>query len=141
MNEADELRRLVRSTGLRATSARVAVLRVLRRAEVPLSHAEIAVELEHSGVDRGTIFRNLADLSECGLLKRSELGDHVWRFSVVDPQHPDDGHPHFVCAACGSVTCLHDGDLEAAVRRVAADIGQTSEVLLRGICSGCDRHS
>jgi Fur family transcriptional regulator, ferric uptake regulator len=137
MDELEEMRELIRGAGLRATSARLAVLRVLRRAESPLSHAEIAEILAEQGIDKATIFRNLADLTECNLASRSELGDHVWRFEAVDPDHPDDGHPHFVCTTCGTVSCLADPELEKTTRRSARKLGRVVEVLLRGVCREC----
>ena len=131
------IREAIRETGLRATSARIAVLRILRAATAPLSHAEVADELESSGIDRATVFRNLTDLTEQGLARRSELGDHVWRFEAVDPNHADDGHPHFVCSVCGTVSCVESTELEKMTRRVANRIGKVVEVLLRGVCRQC----
>ena len=43
----------------------------------------------------------LLGLTEAGLARRADLGDHVWRFEAIDPNHVDDGHPHFVCSVCG----------------------------------------
>lgn len=137
MEEVQELRELIRKAGLRATSARLAVMRMLRQASSPLSHAEIAEQLAEQGIDKATIFRNLTDLTECGLASRTELGDHVWRFEAVDPDHPDDGHPHFVCTVCGTVSCLNDAELEQTTRRSARPVGRVLEVLLRGICRKC----
>lgn len=136
-DDLDEIRDAIRQTGLRATSARIAVLRILRAAAAPVSHAEVADELESTGIDRATVFRNLTDLTEHDLARRSELGDHVWRFEAVDPDHVDDGHPHFVCSVCGTVSCVESTELEKMTRRVANKVGKVVEVLLRGICRQC----
>ena len=74
------LQELLRGAGLRSTSARIAVLQCLRSAKSPLSHAELADELTPLGLDKATVFRNLSDLTDAGLVVRTELGDHVWRF-------------------------------------------------------------
>lgn len=139
MEDVRDLRDRIREAGLRATSARLAVLRILRQATSPLSHAEIAELLAEQGFDKATIFRNLTDFTECGLVSRSELGDHVWRFEAIDPNHPDDGHPHFVCTSCGTVSCINDRELEKSTRRSAQGVGRVIEVLLRGICRKCSR--
>lgn len=128
----------IRASGLRATPARIASLVELRSATAPLTHADLADRLEAIGVDKTTAFRNLNDLATVGLLRRTELGDHLWRFEAVDPrQQHDEGHPHFLCVDCGSVTCLSEVQLTAASRRRSEAVGRITEILLRGHCHGC----
>ena len=73
-------RALLSKVGLRMTGARMAVMRWLQDAKRPATHAEIAEDLVPLGFDKATVYRNLTDLAEAGLVTRSELGDHVWRF-------------------------------------------------------------
>lgn len=80
--EVDEIRTLVRNSGLRSTAARITVIQFLRQATSPLTHAEIAEDLTPMGFDKATVYRNLIDLAEAGLVKRTELGDHAWRFEL-----------------------------------------------------------
>lgn len=117
---------LIRKFGLRCTPARVAVLEILSKMGKPMSHAEVGDALESKNFDRATIFRNLTDLAEVGLLSRIDLGDHVWRFEVKS------AHPHFVCTDCGDISCLSDTDIQVSTKRVAV-----SEVLLKGHCEDC----
>ena len=120
ISEIDEIRALLRAAGLRCTAARLAVVQSLRRADSPRSHAEVADELVPLGFDKATVFRNLVDLADAGLVIRSELGDHVWRFELRSEEDPDGGgHPHFVCVDCGSVTCLTDVEFNEATKRRA----------------------
>ena len=77
-----EIRSEIRGAGMRSTAPRISVLERLRRAVAPLSHAEITEELVPLGFDRATIYRNLVDLAEAGLVSRVELGDHVWRYEI-----------------------------------------------------------
>ncbi len=137
-DETAEIRQLVREAGLRCTASRVAVLRELRKSKSPVTHADVAENLADVGFDKATVYRNLIDLAEVGLASRTELGDHVWRFEARDPSKPEEAeHPHFVCIDCGSVTCLSDGGLNSTTRREAADIGQVTEILLKGRCKSC----
>ena len=132
------IRERVRATGLRCTAARLAVMRTLASAGRPVSHAEVADTLADQGLDKATVFRNLNDLAEVGLVNRSELGDHVWRFELRDPNAADGGqHPHFMCVDCGGVTCLSDVEFDPATRRRAAQIGVVTEILLKGRCRKC----
>lgn len=128
----------IRDAGLRATPARTATLIFLRQTSAPITHAEVAEHLSCIGVDKATAFRNLNDLTEAGLLRRTEVGDHVWRFESVDPSSAGDaGHPHFLCVDCGTVTCLENVQLTAGSRRQSASVGEVTEILLRGHCNDC----
>src|SRR5262245_17344822 len=106
----DALRSRIRSAGLRSTPARLAVLRALERRTTPATHADLAQELVPLGFDKATVYRNLIDLTDAGMLARTELGDHVWRFELRRPasdRHTGE-HPHFLCVDCGEVACLDD---------------------------------
>jgi Fur family ferric uptake transcriptional regulator len=132
----------LRTVGLRATSARAVVLRALMTADKPLSHAEASDRVRRQGLDRATVYRNLMDLVEAGLAQRSDLGDHVWRFShVADPaSRPHEAHPHFVCTECGQVQCLPEKAVAIAkARRVPKAVRQRHVAIqVRGRCDDCD---
>ncbi|MCC6526702.1 MAG: transcriptional repressor [Polyangiaceae bacterium] len=140
----------IRARGLRATAPRIAVLELLGRARTPQSHATIAEALVGSGWDRATIYRNLVAMTEAGLLRRADLGDHVWRFELRRPgpgarapAHERPGrtveHPHFLCDSCGEVTCLSDSAVEiragAAVPRAVRR--KRVAIQIQGRCDRC----
>jgi Fur family ferric uptake transcriptional regulator len=142
MSGADsaELRDAIRATGLRATASRIAVLRELRRARRPLSHAEIVETLESETWDRATLYRNLTDLVGAGLARKVELGDRVWRFdgSSGVAVHDASLHPHFVCTVCGSVSCLPGAAVTTQGTEAPNAVrNQHVEVQLRGVCDSC----
>ena len=107
-------------------------------ASSPLTHAEVADELQELGIDKATVFRNLNDMVNAGLLRRTELGDHFWRFELIteDEQHGS-AHPHFVCVDCGVVSCMDDVKLTAGSLRLSQEFGEVTEILLRGHCHDC----
>jgi len=134
----DLVKHAIRETGLRATPARIATLQLLRESPSPLTHAVVAEHLAASGVDKATAFRNLNDMTDAGLLRRTEVGDHVWRFEAIDPDSTHDAsHPHFLCVDCGAVSCLDDVKLTIGSQRAAAKVGQVTEILVRGHCNEC----
>ena len=98
-----ETRASIRAAGLRGTMPRIAVLSYLQSMTTPLSHAEIFDALEEQGFDRATIYRNLVDLTEVGLLLRTDVGDHVWRYELrrMGQAEQQTEHPHFMCTDCG----------------------------------------
>jgi Fur family ferric uptake transcriptional regulator len=56
-----------------------------------------------------TLYRNLIDLAEAGIVRRTDHGDHVWRYELKTSEDGHDTtHPHFVCTDCGEVACLPD---------------------------------
>lgn len=126
---------------MRSTGPRVAVLAYLRKATAPLSHTEIHEALADRGYDRATIYRNLMDLAEAGLVTRSDLGDHVWRFELRGTKAggDEDGHPHFVCVDCGEVSCLPDQAVKvrAATGAPKALATKQVEVQIKGRCDDC----
>jgi Fur family transcriptional regulator, ferric uptake regulator len=136
------VKHLLQSGGLRCTGPRVAVLRQLAKQPAPISHGDLADELAHLGFDRATIYRNLTDLTEAGLVVRNDL-DHVWRFELNrgGVEHRL-AHPHLVCSDCGTVSCLSDVDVVITSRqgtrkkRRRVEI-ERLEVQLRGLCERC----
>ena len=136
--KTEELRQTIREAGLRATPARVATLELLHRAASPLTHADVAEHLAERGIDKATAYRNLNDMTDAGLLRRTELGDHVWRFEPIgEGAHEQADHPHFVCVNCGSVSCLNEIKLTKKSLSTSKQFGEITEILLRGHCKNC----
>lgn len=136
--ELESLRAELRAKNLRATPSRIAVLELVRASATPLSHAEAADKLALKAWDRATIYRNLTDLADAGLLRRADLGDHVWRFEAVRDDHGGaEKHPHFVCVECGGVECLPGVELSAKKSVPRAVRAREVEIQLRGVCDAC----
>ncbi|MEJ7603545.1 MAG: Fur family transcriptional regulator [Kofleriaceae bacterium] len=136
----EELRAIVRERGLRATPSRLAVLELLRADDdgQPMSHAEVVQRLAASPWDPATIYRNLTDLVEAGLARRTDLGDHIWRFEALRDAHDRAGHPHFVCTECGTIACLPVMELVIPRAKTPRAVKQRQiEVQLRGLCDTC----
>jgi len=134
------LRDRLREAGLRATSARVAVLRYFLVNPGSLTHADLVEGLAGQGWDRATLYRNLTDLTEAGLLKRSDMGDHLWRYELLTAEsHTSEHHPHFMCLECGEVSCLPEGAIAVtADPRLPRSLQKGSvELQVRGICDNC----
>ena len=131
----------IREAGMRVTAPRLAVLRHLAAQPTPVSHSEIVDGL--ISWDRATVFRNLVDLTESGLVRRIDVGDHVWRYEYATEGGLPEGHPHFTCISCGEVTCL-DGVsvamtptlVKPAAPNFVPDLAHV-EIHLRGRCVRC----
>ncbi len=135
------LRQTLHEAKLRATGARMAVLELLRTASAPLSHGEIAEILQDGPWSRATLYRNLIDLERAGLVRRTQLGEPVWRFEDAAKEHGVRSHPHFLCSSCGKMICLPGLTLSpggADGCRQAIEQGGF-EIQLRGRCDDCRR--
>jgi Fur family ferric uptake transcriptional regulator len=138
IDDVADARKMLKTAGLRSTPARISVINALRRSDKPQTHAELSDKLVPLGFDKATVFRNLADLTEAELVIRTELGDHVWRFELRDPNHDRSSHPHFVCMDCGMVSCIEDMPLPSQSTRQSLNIARISEVLVKGHCGTCE---
>jgi Fur family transcriptional regulator, ferric uptake regulator len=139
-----EWKERIRKAGLRSTGARVAVLRLMERATRPLTHQEVSSQLEGAGFDHATIFRNLNDLTDVGLLSRGDLGDHVWRFEFRRGGVDHKGqHPHFICTSCGEVECLPDRvvSVQPTAHTPRALKRKGVIVQIQGRCDSCERQA
>ena len=130
----------------RSTRQRHAILAALRAAQRPLLPTEILELAQHDtpGIGIATIYRNLIDLTEAGLVRRSDVGDHVWRFELLGAEgqaHEDREHAHFVCDSCGDVQCLPAESVKLDVGRGAPRSVRKNAVAiqLRGTCDDCER--
>ena len=129
----------IRGAGLRATASRVTVLDMLHRSNRPISHAEVVAELKAFTWDQSTLYRNLIDLSEAGLVRRSEVGDRTWRFEISCEHGHSDHIAHFLCRDCGDIACLPELIVapKGSDRLPLALTRGEIEVQVLGSCDGC----
>jgi Fur family ferric uptake transcriptional regulator len=137
MNKS-QAKQLLRTRGLRATSPRVAVLRVLERSERPISHSEVLEDLGDSDWDPATIYRNLIKLRDAGVAPVVSQAGGVDRYALQ--LEPGDGHrhAHFNCNDCGRLSCL-PAELTASMSvdgRWLESIKRAT-VHLHGACPDC----
>lgn len=137
--EHDFERAQLQAAGLRVTPTRLAVLRLLRAAERSVTHQEVSRSLGDIGFESTTIYRSLIALVDAGLARRTDVGDHVWRFQAADADPEEHEHPHFFCVQCGGVECMPDVEvLVPRGSRVPESVNrQAIEVQVRGRCDNC----
>jgi len=127
------LHSLLRSAGLRATTARVALLQELSGVRGPCAASGLA-ERVAATCDRPTVYRNLATLVAAGIVQElGRAGGQSW-FRLVDGD-ADTSAAVFVCNDCGGAFALavHVDVAEPQWRQVLAD----TSLLMAGTCPGC----
>ena len=140
-NSLDNLRRSLRDAGLRVTQSRIAVLRALQAARQPMSHSDLIDALHSESWDQATLYRNLNDLVNAGLLQPAASGGRVQGYEMAGSSSPArHGHAHFVCNDCGAAECIDELKLppprHSAHFRRALKAG-TFDIQVRGICDSC----
>lgn len=133
----DEAKQLLRGRGLRSTVPRLAVLKALAGAADPISHSELVRRLGPSDWDPATVYRNLVKLSEAGLVSRVRGVGGMDRYALAT-QGELHTHPHFLCEACGRVTCLPDAlSVSVTAKEPWAASVRAAALQLRGRCPEC----
>jgi Fur family transcriptional regulator, ferric uptake regulator len=126
--------------GYRSGGARRGLLELLAGQRCALSALEIEQLLAQGSrrVSRASVYRNLEELEQVGVVQRVEIGEGISRFEPV--RHGHGHHHHMVCDRCGRLEPFADEGLERAIKRLAErvplDVSE-HEVVLHGACADC----
>ena len=133
--DPNAIKRALADSGLRSTPQRYAVMAFLMgRARHPTA-AEIfeAVNQVDPRSSRATIYNNLRDLVQAGLVREVAMEGRAARFDAKSMRHY-----HFICDRCGNV---EDVNWYHVPRPAAASLGKRvlreCELIFRGLCSRC----
>ena len=98
-----------------------------------------ALKEEDPKLSLGTVYRNLALLTENGEIRRLQTGS--------GPDHYDAKtlpHQHFICSKCGCIRDLYPDGLEELVRAQASDEDfEISRIVMTvyGLCGACKENN
>lgn len=138
MLETETACRRLRSSGLRLTPQRRAVIEAMAGNCAHPTADEVAAAVSHTtpGVSLSTVYKALHELSDLGLLREIDVPGAV-RF---DP-NPED-HAHVVCADCGRVldAPLPADALVALTAALRPSVGTVDriDVMVHGTCRACE---
>jgi Fe2+ or Zn2+ uptake regulation protein len=129
----DQLKQQLRAAGLKATPARMAVLRLLRRSAAPLHVRDVLRALGRRAPDQATVYRALRSFSAAGVVDEVLLQAGAVRFEIAARPH----HHHVTCERCGRIEdvtagCVKLRPAPAAFRRITQHAVEFS-----GICKKC----
>jgi Fur family transcriptional regulator, ferric uptake regulator len=133
----EEVLALVRARGGRATASRRILLEVLFEADEHLTAEELtrAVQSRAPDVHLSTIYRNLEDLQDLGVIAHTHLGHGPATYQLASL-----AHAHFLCESCGTSfeapDELFQGLAAAASQRFGFTIDPHHFAIL-GRCSSC----
>jgi len=132
-----QARRILKSAKLYCTAGRVAVLRILLRANKPLRQDEIAGRLGKKSFDKVTIYRTLESLLEVGLVHNAFLDERARHFELACNCSNTQCHPHFTCTSCGSTHCLTEMAIPKVKGTHKGFLIHRQQTRLEGLCPAC----
>ena len=137
---AERFLRTVRNNGVRVTRERRRVVETISRHpghfDAESLHARMTAE--GARVSRATVYRTLATLVECGVLRRHDVGERQALFEAsIGRRH----HEHMICVVCGTILEFVEDRIERLQDDVCRRYGfrPLSHALhIHGVCSSCD---
>lgn len=136
MDEAKSIEILLEH-GIRPTANRLLLVKVLSKAEHPLTMKEVEDLVDT--IDKSNIFRTLSLFRDQHLVHVLQDGADAVRYELChshEEDHDDDLHAHFYCERCRQTFCLND----IPVPQVDLPKGyrlNTINYLIKGICPNC----
>jgi Fe2+ or Zn2+ uptake regulation protein len=133
--DVEAIKQRLDAHGVKWSSQRHCVMAFLMENEAHPTAAEIfeGVNRLDPRSSRATVYRNLRDLVEAGLVREVAVEGRSARFDVKGMRHH-----HFICDRCGEVD---DMDWFDVPRPPAGSVGQRvvreCELILRGLCVKC----
>ena len=133
--DAAAIRQSLEASGLRCTPQRYAVMTFLMKHPKHPTAAEIfaAVNRVDPRSSRATIYNNLRDLVQAGLVREVAVEGRAARFDAKGMLHH-----HFICDRCGNVEDMEWYDVpRPASRSLGKRILRECELIFRGLCTKC----
>ena len=123
---------------LRATPARVALMKLLETTDKPLDVQTMIDYLNQQEVktDPATVFRIVNLFKEKGLLNLIQLNEGKFRYELTSKPH----HHHFVCEQCGAIQDISDFTIKAvedAIQEKRQIKIKSHSLEFFGMCKNC----
>jgi Fur family transcriptional regulator, peroxide stress response regulator len=133
--DAEAIKRSLEGSGLRCTPQRYGVMAFLTDHAGHPTAPEIfaAVNRLDPRSSRATIYNNLRDLVQAGLVREVAVEGRAARFDATGMRHH-----HFVCDRCGKVEDMEWYDLpQPAPGALGQRVLRECELIIRGLCARC----
>jgi Fur family ferric uptake transcriptional regulator len=131
--------KLLQKHGIKPTSNRILVVKVLAEEEHPSSLSELECRL--TSVDKSGIFRALTLFRDHHLVHTIEDGEGSIRYELCmcdNDEEDDDMHVHFYCESCHKLFCLYDTPIPP-VTLPRGFSRSNANYVIKGICPECKK--
>lgn len=129
----------LKASGLKTTRTRKALLTILVREHGPFTIEELQQRLEAAGssCDIVTIYRNMTNFEEAGMVRSCDFGDGSARFEWALGEHAH--HHHIICQNCRKIEelelCVVEELEQLVSKRGYSQVSHRLEFY--GICTAC----
>jgi Fur family transcriptional regulator, ferric uptake regulator len=130
---------ILRKYNLKRTSCREGIIEVVMAADQALSENDIRDHLA-GNYDRTTFYRSFKTLEENKIIHKIVVDNQLVKYALDNTVTNKEEHPHFYCNDCNVVKCM-DNVLVQKYRLPDDYIDIETEVLIKGICPDCKKHS
>lgn len=125
---------------LRATPARIAVMKLLETTDTPIDVATIIAYLEkqHIKTDPATAFRIINMFTQKGLTTQLSLNEGKFRYELSSKAD----HHHLICEHCGKIEDISEcaiPDLEKDIKKKKGFMVKRHALEFFGLCRNCQK--
>jgi Fur family transcriptional regulator, ferric uptake regulator len=140
MNNTHDCKKELNEADLRATPARIAVMRLLEKTETPVDIAMIQQYLAQKQIetDPATVFRIINMFTQKGLVKQISFNEGKFRYELANKPE----HHHLVCNTCGNIESFSDcaiPALEKDIKNKKKFLVQSHSLEFYGLCKVCQK--
>jgi Fur family peroxide stress response transcriptional regulator len=124
--------------GLNLTPQRMVIFRILSKSNqhVTVDQVYQKASAEYPMLSPATVYRNMEQMVDAGLLTRLDLGGSSMRYDTNL-----DEHHHFVCSKCGKVSDVYLEDIQYKVDANRSHLEKAKinslDLHLQGTCGEC----
>ncbi len=131
----------LRENNLKVTQERLALLEEIFSTNEHLDADDLLarMKVKRKKVSRATVYRTLDLLVQCGLVRKSRLGQEHYFYEKVQPgKH----HDHMVCTHCGKVMEFWDPEVDQRIRQLCQERSfrpSFYSIQIQGLCADCQK--
>ena len=130
----------LQEVSLKATPARIAVMKFLESVDQPVDVNSILAYLRRKDIDidPATIFRMMHDFLEKGVVKQIQFKEGKARYELSNKRH----HHHLICTNCGKIEEVEGDFLQAMEEQIYKDKKfrvKDHSLEFFGLCENCQK--
>lgn len=140
LKNTHDCRKELRDVDLKATPARVAIMKLFEKSTHPVDVQTIIqfVKKQAISIDPATAFRIVNAFTQKGLTKQIQFNEGKYRYELSGK----DDHHHLICINCNNIEDISDcgiRDIEKQIKRKKKFIVKRHALEFYGICINCQK--
>lgn len=139
-SKTHDCKKELRDVDLKATPARLEILKLLEISKKPVDVASIIYYLSSKkiGTDPATVFRIINMFTNRGIARQIQFNEGKFRYELANKAD----HHHLICQKCGSIQDISDCSIDILEKEIAGKKGfkvSYHSLEFFGVCHLCQR--